>query len=94
MAELTKDNGVLGALVVELESHRLPRLIELKKKVDDGHTLDDADIQFLEEFQHTASASSVQRLIEQHPEYEDLFSRVVDLHSEIVATASKNEKQA
>jgi hypothetical protein len=94
MAKLTKDNGVLGALVVEFESHRLPRLLKLKKKVDDGHALDEADIQFLEEFQRTASASSVQRLIEQHPEYEDLFSRAVDLYSEIVATALNNEQGA
>jgi hypothetical protein len=92
MAKLTKDNGVLGALVVEFESHRLPRLLAIKKKVDDGHALDDADIQFLEEFQHRAS--SVQCLIEQHPEYEELFARAVDLYSEIVATALNNQRGA
>jgi hypothetical protein len=90
MAERTKDKWVLDALVVEFESHRLPRLLDLKQKVDDGRALDDADIRFLQEFQGRASLA--QRLIEQHPEYEDLLSRAVDLYSEIVATGLGNEQ--
>lgn len=92
MAELTKDNGVLAALLTRFEAHVLPRLLELKKRVDDGHSLDDADIWFLEEFQYTAS--SAQRLIEQHPEYKDLFARAVDLYAEIVAAALNNQQGA
>jgi Mg2+ and Co2+ transporter CorA len=91
MAKLTKDIGMIAALLMGFESHVLPRLLALKQKVG-GAALDAADISFLEEFQHTAS--SIQRLIEQHPEYEDLFSRAVDLYSEIVAAAYNNEQGA
>jgi hypothetical protein len=90
MAGLTKDTGVIAALVVRFESQRLPRLLELKKKVDGGKSLDDADIRFLEEVQH--DSSSVMHLIEQHPEYQDLFSRAAQLYAEIVETALKNEQ--
>ena len=92
MAGLTKDTGVIAALVVRFESQRLPRLLELKKKVDGGKLLDDADIRFLEEVQQGASAA--QPLIEQHPEYQNLFARAVQLYAEIVETALKNEQGA
>jgi hypothetical protein len=90
MAGRTKDKGVLDALVVEFESHRLPRLLALKQKVDEGRALDDDEIQFLEEFQ--GRANFAQRLTEPHPEYEDLLSRAVDLYSEIVAKGLGNQQ--
>jgi hypothetical protein len=92
MAGLTKDTGVIAALVVRFESQRLPRLLELKKKVDGGRSLDDADIRFLEQVQQ--DSSSARPLIEQHPEYQELFARAVQLYAEIVETALKNEQGA
>jgi hypothetical protein len=89
VAGLTKDTGVLAALVTRFESQRLPRLLELREKVDGGHPLDEAELDFLQQVQKDASSAAP--LIAQHPEYQDLFSRAVQLYSEIIATAMKNE---
>jgi hypothetical protein len=90
MAGSTKDAGVIAALVTRFESQRLPRLLELKKKVDRGKVLNDADLAFLEEVQQ--DSSEVKRLADRNPEYQDLFARAVGLYAEIVETALKNEQ--
>jgi hypothetical protein len=92
MAGLKKDSGVIAALMMRFESQRLPRLLDLKNKVDGGKPLDEADIRFLDQVQQ--DANSAKRVIEQHPEYQDLFARAVQLYAEIVETALKNEKGA
>ena len=49
MTDASKDAGLIQVLVERLETHRLPRTLSIKEKVDGGETLDKFDIEFLEE---------------------------------------------
>jgi hypothetical protein len=92
MSETTQDAGVIAVLMQRLETQRLPRALELKEKVDRGELLNDFDIAFLEEVH--ADSTSIQALLERHPEYRSLVSRMLDLYQEITARAIENEKRS
>lgn len=89
MSEASRDAGVIQALLQRLETQRLPRALDLKKKVDQGEPLDDYDIQFLE--QVFADAEQIRPYRTRHPEYEGLVSRVIHLYKEITDKALENE---
>ncbi|MGW8310378.1 MAG: hypothetical protein ACWGNB_04880 [Thiogranum sp.] len=86
----SNDDGVIAVLVERLEKQRLPRALSLKDKVDSGELLDDFDLQFLE--QVFADAGSLKPLLDRHPEYQELASRMVHLYKEITDRAMENEK--
>lgn len=86
----SNDDGVIAVLVERLEKQRLPRALSLKDKVDSGELLDEFDLQFLE--QVFADAGSLKPLLDRHPEYQELASRMVHLYKEITDRAMENEK--
>ncbi|MGH2523852.1 MAG: hypothetical protein ACREXX_00200 [Gammaproteobacteria bacterium] len=92
MSESSEDVGLITVLLQRLETQRLPRALALKDKVDRGELLDDFDIGFLEEV--FADASNVRPLVVQHPEYQDLAARMMNLYKEITDKALENEKAA
>lgn len=91
MSESSRDAGVIQVLLERLETQRLPRALDLKKKVDQGEPLDDYDINYLE--QVFADAQKIQPYLVRHPEYEKLVSRVIHLYKEITDKAMENEKK-
>ena len=54
MTDTSHDPGVIHALVERLNTQRLPRALDLKKKVDAGETLGEYDMNFLESVFHDA----------------------------------------
>lgn len=86
----SNDDGVIAVLVERLEKQRLPRALSLKDKVDSGELLDEFDLQFLE--QVFADAGNLKPLVDRHPEYQELASRMVHLYKEITDRAMENEK--
>jgi hypothetical protein len=90
MTDTSKDAGLIQVLAEQLETHRLPRALSLKKKVDGGETLDELDIKFLE--QVFKDAQSIRPLVERHPECQDLAARMMALYKEITDKALENEK--
>ena len=72
MAEKSEDAGLIAVLMERFESERLPRALELQEKVDQGETLNDIDIAFLE--QVFADANKLGPLLERHNEYQKLVS--------------------
>jgi ATP-dependent helicase/DNAse subunit B len=90
MTEKSEDEGVITVLVQRFESERLPRALDLKEKVDQGETLNDIDIAFLE--QVFEDANKLGPLLERHDEYHKLVSQAIDLYKEITDKALENEK--
>ncbi len=89
MDESTSEIGVIIALIERLENWRLPRLLEMKQKVDNGELLSEVELDFLEKT--ITDGKKVQPLIEKHPEYHELTVKVIGLYTEIVDKAAKLE---
>jgi len=90
MADTSNDEGLIQVLAERLERRRLPRALSLKEKVDRGETLNEFDIEFLEEV--FKDAQSVRTLLERHPEWQDLAAKLIQLYKEITDKALENEK--
>lgn len=91
MSSASPDDGLLAVIVERLEKQRLPRALTMKEKVDQGETLNDFDIAFLEEV--FTDARNLKPLLQQHPEYEFLASRMMGLYREITEKALENQRQ-
>jgi len=91
MSETTSDEGVIAVLIERLEKQRLPRLLALEEKVNNGEPLDSFDIEYLENAM--ADANKVFPLVERHPEYKSLATKVIGLYKEITDKALENEKK-
>ena len=92
MQQSSDDAGVILALMRRFNRQRLPRVLELKKKVDQGDCLNNADIAFLERVFKDAKHSAP--LVDRHPELHAYTSRAVSLYKEITTKALENEKQS
>ena len=85
----SNDNPIICALLDHYEKHTMPRMMDIKQQVDAGEKLNDADISFL---QNTfAELHNIEPLIHRHPEYQVLFSRMVDFCKDISLRAAANE---
>ncbi|GAB6260853.1 hypothetical protein L4174_016810 [Photobacterium sp. CCB-ST2H9] len=84
-----KEAGIIQALAERMESQRLPRALAMKKRVDDGETLNELDIQFLKEV--LDDAQRIRPLVERHPEWQTLAAGMIHLYQEITRKALENE---
>ncbi|MEL6116121.1 hypothetical protein P0Y67_12965 [Photobacterium sp. SP02] len=85
-----KEAGILQALAVRLESQRLPRALAMKKRVDNGETLNELDIQFLKDV--FDDAQRIMPIVERHPEWQSLVANLIGLYQEITSKALENEE--
>ncbi|MEN8107427.1 MAG: hypothetical protein ABFS22_05405 [Pseudomonadota bacterium] len=90
MTKPSNEDGVILALIERFEKQRLPRLLELKEKTDNGELLSDEDIAFLDIVMHDAQQSK--QLIDRHPDWQAFCSYVVHLYDTITEKALDNEK--
>jgi hypothetical protein len=90
MEESADELGTIFALIERFEKQRLPRLLELKKRVDEGGVLSESDSEFM--FQVTLDAQQSKRLIDRHPEWHQFCSEVIHLYEEITEKALDNER--
>ncbi|MEA3277517.1 MAG: hypothetical protein U9Q81_19985 [Pseudomonadota bacterium] len=91
MVDPKAKDGVAHVLIERFEKHRLPRILSIKENVDEGATLSDLDIAFLEEVFRDAQQNK--HLADAVPECQSLFARMVHLYNEITDKALKNEEQ-
>jgi len=90
MVDTSKDAGVIQVLAQRMETQRLPEILAIKEKVDQGEVLSDHDIRFLKQvFEDT---QSLQPLVERHPEWQPLVAKIVHLYKQITDIALENEK--
>ena len=90
MADKEQDRGVIMVLLERFEKQRLPRVRELKAKVDAGECLDEMDMAFIQEV--IQSSADVEGLLKRHPEYGEIAGRALDLYNEVMDKALENEK--
>lgn len=89
MSDKTEDTGVIEAILQRLNDFRLPRLLELKERVDGGETLTEYDLEFLEHV--LEDGRSVEGIIKRRPEVQPLAAKVIALYHAIVAQGLANE---
>jgi hypothetical protein len=92
MSTSQKDAGTIQALLERLNKQRLPRALELKKRVDAGGKLEDGDIDFLHRV--FKDANDAQGVIAKYPEYQTLVAQLISLYSEITRKALENEENS
>ena len=92
MTDTSNDEGLIEVILERLEKQRLPRLLDIKAKVDGGNLLEDFDVDFLE--QSMADAKNLIPIIDRHPKYQALAAKVMDLYKEISDTALMLEKNS
>ena len=90
MADPSDDTGIIVALAKRLETQRLPRALALKDKVDQGETLNDLDIAFLEEV--SDDMNRVRTLVDRNPDWQTVVEKMLQLYNEITTKALENEQ--
>ena len=91
MTQSSEDAGVILALMDRFNKQRLPRVLELKKRVEQGHCLSEFDLAFLDKIFN--DASHAMPLVDKHPNLQPIASRAISLYKEITSKALENEKQ-
>lgn len=84
------DTAIIQVVLERFEKQRLPRIVEIKKKTDNGEILNEFEIEFLSNAIHDARA--LLPVLERHPEYEPLLSQVIHYYKEVTDRALENEK--
>jgi hypothetical protein len=84
--------GVLEVVMERFEKQRLPRILDIKKMVDRGEVLCNLDIEFLEEVCH--DTQQYKHFVDEHPEFQQLYSTVAHLYDEIAKKALENENKS
>ena len=85
-----KDTGMAMALLERFRSQRMPRVLKIKERVDQGERLEDTDLTFLKEV--LDSAAQIKGLVDRHPEYQEIYTRSVELYHDITTQALANEE--
>ena len=74
MTTQNDDTGIIQVILERFEKQRLPRMIEIKQRLDQGNTLNEFELEYLSEAVHDANDVGVNfiKLLE-----DKLFSSVV-----------------
>ncbi|MGB5831754.1 MAG: hypothetical protein WBG92_07160 [Thiohalocapsa sp.] len=91
MVDQQTEAGVVQAILMNLEHRVLPQALDIKRNVEAGEMLSDMDTVFLDE-----ALENLQRdgpYVNDHPQWEPLYSRMIDLYDQITRKALENEKR-
>ena len=92
MTDHTDDEGTIQALLERLVKFRLPRSLDIKKRVDEGQRLAESDIAFLKSALEDAQDGA--KYVARNPEFHALGAQIAQLYDDIVRKALENEKDA
>jgi hypothetical protein len=85
--------GLVTTLLQRYTRQRLPRLLEMKERLDRGEKLDDYDIDFLQMIaDERKDRNQALQTAYRHPELHELVLKAIDLYHEITSKALENER--
>jgi len=89
MIDSQHELSIIQSLAERFERSRLPRLLYLRQRVEQGDVLSDLDILFLEEVIHDAWQNKP--LMDHYPEWQRFCASVIHLYEQITEKALDNE---
>ena len=92
MSDARGDTGVLMARMERLKDFRIPNILAIKAKVDEGERLNDYDTDFLGRI--IVELEKVEPMLARHPKYQTLYDRLAHLYMEITEQALENERNS
>ena len=92
MSEETEDQGIIQVVVDRLEKLRLPMALELQEKVNNGETLNDLDLAFLENVLN--DSRKISGMLDKYPAWQPLAARMMSLYNQITTKALENEQNS
>lgn len=84
------DTGIILVVLQNLEKQCLPRVVEIKQRLDDGAILNEFEIEYLSCALH--NTQSFMPYLGRHPEYEPLFSKVIHYYKSVTDEALDNTR--
>lgn len=86
------DDAAIQVLLERLVKFRLPRALDIRKRVDAGERLTDSEVGFLK--QALEDAQQAAKVVARNPEVHALGAQITQLYNDIVCKALENEKDA
>jgi len=87
-----KDEAVLETIIERFEKYRLPRLIDIRDKVNQGELLSEYDIEFLEQV-FKDSRQNKHYIEAADDELKALMMKILSIYTEITEKALQNEQK-
>ena len=90
MDKKTEDTGVILVLLESFEKQRLPRIIDIKLKLDYGDIINEFELEYLSEALH--DARMLLPYLDRHPEYQPLVAKIIHYYKVVIDEALANER--
>ncbi|MFV9615409.1 MAG: hypothetical protein ACNYZG_05595 [Gammaproteobacteria bacterium] len=90
MDKKTEDTGVILVLLESFEKQRLPRIIEIKLKLEYGDIINEFELEYLSEALH--DVRMLFPYLDRHPEYQALVAKIIHFYKLVLDEALANER--
>lgn len=90
MTDNSKDLGVVTTILERFAKQTLPKVYEIKKRVDSGDRLDQWDIDYLRQL--AERTEEIKPLVDRNPQYQEMYVQAVHLYKDITEKALVNEE--
>jgi hypothetical protein len=91
--QLDKELCVITMLLKRLEEDSIPTVLDMRRKVDRGERLTDAEIEYLERILSDAETFGLSRLLEHHPDYSRLVGAFFSLCGQVIESDLRGEEK-